>query len=170
MDPSMIDGPPMEVMRALNIDPSAFDIAGSAPYLAKAYDLVNQMKPLYLEHRGTGHLRSYVKRSETDYGAFLKFQEYDLQIAYSPRMPKKPIAGGMVYELERDRFLLIGMQSSFTFTPKPGQNKKVEILKLEEGELVNGQWKPCRIFNGDEKMSLNLGDIPSCLMVQLYQY
>ena len=170
MEPDMIDVPPMEVMRALNIDPSAFDIAGSASYLAKAYDLVNQMKPLYLAYRGTEHLRSYIKKSETDYGIFLKFQEYDLQIAYSPRMPKQPIAGGMVYELERDRFLLVGMQSGFTFFPKPGKNQKVEILRMEEGELVNGQWKPRRRFNGDEKMSLRLGDMPSCLMVQLYQY
>ncbi len=62
------------------------------------------------------------------------------------------------------------MQSSLTFTPKPGVNKKVDILKLEEGDLENGQWKPGRILNGDEKMSLRLGDMPTCLMVQLFQY
>lgn len=170
MDPSRIDVPPMEVMIALNIDPSAFDIAGSGPYLAKAYDLVTQMKPLYLKYRGTDHLKSYVRHSETDYGTYMCFEDYDLQIAYSPKMPKKPVAGGMVYELEPDRFLIIGMQSSLTFTPKSGTNKKVDILKLEEGDLINGQWKPGRILNGDEKMSLRLGDMPACLMVQLFQY
>lgn len=170
MDPSLVDIPPMEVMVALNIDPSAFDIAGSSAYLAKAYDLVQQMEPLYLQYRGTEHLRSYVKKSETDYGALMHFRDYDLQIAYSPRVPKQPVAGGMVYELAPDRFLLVGMQSAFTFTPKAGVNKKTEILRLEEGTLEAGQWKPGRIFNGDEKMSLRLGDMPSCLMVQLFQY
>lgn len=31
MAPSLIDIPPREVLEALNIDPSAFDIAGAAP-------------------------------------------------------------------------------------------------------------------------------------------
>lgn len=170
MDPSMIDVPPMEVMIALNIDPSAFDIAGSAPYLAKAYDLVNQMKPLYLKYRGTEHMKSYVKKSETDYGTYMKFEEYNLQIGYSPRIPKQPVAGGIIYELEPNKFLLIGMQSSFTFTPKVGENKKVEMVMLEEGDLVNGEWKRKRIFNGDEKIALRMGDMPTCLMVELYKY
>lgn len=170
MDPSLVDAPPMEVCMALNIDPTAFDIAGSSAYLARAYDLVNRMKPLYLKYRATEHLRSFVKKSETDFGRFMKFENYDLQVAYAPRMPRKPVAGGMIYELAPNRFLAIGMQATLTFMPKVGENKKVEILKLEEGDLVNGEWKPSRIFNGDEKMMLRLGDMPSCLMIELFKY
>ena len=170
MDPASIDVPPAEIMAALNIDPSAFDIAGSAGYLSRAYGLLSQMQPLYLQYRGTEHLKSYVRHSETDYGTLMKFEEYDLQIAYAPRIPKQPVAGGMVYELSPDKFLLVGMQSGFTFMPKPGVNKKTEIMKLEEGELINGEWKAGRILNGDEKMMLRLGAMPSCLMVELFQY
>ena len=61
LDPGEMDIPPMEVMMALNIDPSAFDIAGSREYLSRVYELMEQMKPLYLKYRGTEHLRSYVK-------------------------------------------------------------------------------------------------------------
>lgn len=170
MAPSLIDIPPREVMEALNIDPSAFDIAGSSAYLAKAYDLVEQMKPLYFEYRGTSHLRSFVKHDETDFGTFLKFTEYDLTAAYAPRVSGKPVAGGIVYELGPNKFLIVGMQVQMIFQPKVGVDKKVEILRLEEGTLVNGRWERGRILNGDEKMSLRLGDMPGCLLVELFQY
>lgn len=170
LDPGEMDIPPMEVMMALNIDPSAFDIAGSREYLSRVYELMEQMKPLYLKYRGTEHLRSYVKKSDTDFGAFLRFENYDVQIAYAPKMQSQPIAAGMVYELEPNRFLVIGMQSTLTFMSKSGENKKTEILKMEEGELEGGTWKPGRILNGDEKMSLKMGDMASCRVVELYKY
>lgn len=170
MDPSLISMPPREVMEELNIDPSAFDIAGSNVCLAKTYDLVEQMKPLYLEYRGTPHMRSFVKHDDTDFGVFLHFTEYDLAIGYAPRISGKPVAGGIIYELSPDKFLIVGMQAHLVFQPKVGVDKKVEILSLEEGALVNGQWERGRILNGDEKMSLRLGDMPGCLLVELFQY
>jgi hypothetical protein len=47
---------------------------------------------------------------------------------------------------------------------------KVDYMKLEEGELEGGKWKPGRILNGDEKMSLVFGDMANCYMVELYKY
>lgn len=170
MDPSMVDVPPMEVMIALNIDPSAFDIKGSAGILARTYELVEELKPLYFKHRGTRHLRAFVKKGETDYGTFLSFDSYDLQIAYGPKISGKPIAGGQIYELAPNRFLVIGLASSLTFMPKVGENKKVDILRLEEGTVVGGVWHRTRILNGDEKMSLRLGDFPTCMMIELFKY
>lgn len=138
--------------------------------MVKVYDLVEQMKPLYFEYRGTSHMRSFVKHDETDFGAFLKFTEYDLTVAYAPRASGKPVAGGIVYELSPNKFLVVGMQMQIVFPPKLGVDKKVEILKLEEGTLVNGRWERGRILNGDEKMSLRLRDMPGCLLVELFQY
>jgi hypothetical protein len=37
LDPAQIEKPPMEVMRALNIDPSAFETEGSREYLKAVY-------------------------------------------------------------------------------------------------------------------------------------
>lgn len=170
LPPEAIDRPPMEVMIALNIDPSAFEIEGSRDYLKRTYGLIEQMKPIYLKYRGTKHLKSYVKKSETDYGALLSFDEFDLSVAYAPRGTAKPLAAGMVYELAPDKFLVVGMMSTLTFRVKPGINRKVGYLKLEEGEIVNGEWKPGRILNGDEQMSIKLGDMPQCLYVELFKY
>lgn len=170
MLPEAIDKPPMEVMIALNIDPSAFEIAGSKEYLSRVYSLIREMKPLYLEYRGTEHLKSYVRKSDTDFGTYFKFKNYDVAVSYSPKMPEKPLAAGMIYELAEDKFLAVGMMSTLTFRPKSGENASVEFLKLEEGSLVNGEWKPGRIMNGDEKMSLQFRDMASCYLVELYKY
>ena len=170
LPPEAVDKPPMEVMIALNIDPSAFDITGSKEYLKKTYGLIDQMKPLLLKYRGTDQMKSYVKKSETDFGTFLRFSDYDLLVGYSPKQSAKPLSAGTVIELEKNRFLLVGMNSQFTFMPKTGEPFTVDYLKIEEGTIENGEWKTGRVMNGDEKMSLRFGDMPSCMMVELYKY
>ena len=170
LPPETVDKPPMEVMAALNIDPSAFEIEGSREYLSRTYGLIRQMKPLYLKYRGTEHLQSWCRKSETDYGTYFRFEKYDLAVAYAPRMTAKPLGAGMIYELAENRFLIVGMMCTLTFQAKAGENVKVNFLRLEEGEIENGEWKPGRILNGDEQMSLKLGDMPGCLYVELYRY
>ncbi|MCM8709900.1 DUF5597 domain-containing protein [Clostridium sp. SYSU_GA19001] len=170
MDPEDIDKPPMEVMIALNIDPSAFDIKGSKAYLSRVYELMENIKPLYFKYRGTSKLQSFVKKSEYDFGAFLHFQKYDMQIAYAPKQPYKPVAAGMIYEISENSFYIIGMMCSIKILPKPGENVKVEILKFEEGDFYKGEWKSRRRLNGDEKIALNLKDMPSCFYVEVYKF
>lgn len=170
LDPASFDLPPAEVLLSLNIDPTAMDVTGSKEYLAAAYGLIAQAKPLLLKHRNTPHLQSYLKHSDTDFGALLSFKNYNLQVAYAPKAPSKPISAGIVLELSENEFLLTGMMSTFTFLPKPGENVRVEVLQLEEGTLSHGEWQKGRILNGDEKMSLRLGDAISCLKIILYKY
>ena len=170
LDPSEVDKPPMAVMIALNIDPSAFEIAGSKAYLARTYQMVQQMQPLMLEYRGTDRMQSYVRKSDTDYGTYLRFEKYNVAVSYAPRQSEKPLGAGVIFELAPDRFLIGGMMCSLEFTPKPGVNKKAEILRLEEGELTAGEWKRGRILNGDEKMSVQLADMPGWILVELFEY
>ncbi len=170
LPPESVDKPPMEVMIALNIDPSAFDITGSKQYLSRVYYLIEQMKPLYLKYRGTQHLKSFVKHSETDFVNFFKFNEYNLSVAYDPKFPSKPLAAGMVYEIEDNEFIIVGMMCSLTFMPKAGENVRVDFLKIEEGDFSGHEWKAGRILNGDEKMVIKLGDYPMCYRVRLYKY
>ncbi len=59
---------------------------------------------------------------------------------------------------------------TLTFRPKTGENVNVDYIKLEEGDVVNGEWKPGRVMNEDEKMSLQFGDMPTCYVVEVYKY
>ena len=73
-------------------------------------------------------------------------------------------------ELDQDTFLIIGTSCTISFQTKPGDPLKADILRLEEGTVVNGQWKRGRILNGDEKMSLKFGDMPEMKLVKLYRF
>lgn len=170
LDPDKVDRPPMEVMIALNIDPSAFDIRGSKECLSQVYGLLKEMEPLTMEYRGTDHMKSYVKHSTTDFGTYFHFKEYDIQIGYSPKMDGKPLAAGMILELSDNKFLIAGMESTVIFRAKEGENKNVDFIKMEEGTIVNGKWNPGRILNGDEKMAVKLGDRAKVYMIELFKY
>lgn len=170
LDPDEIEKPPLEVMAALNIDPSAMDITGSRGYLSETYSILEEIRPLYLKYRGTEHLKTFLKKSDTDYGAFLHFEKYDLQIAYQPKMPAGPLPSGMVFELSPDRFYLVGMMCTCSFSAKTDEKRKVGILRLEEGRNLEGRWQAGRILNGDERMSLKFRDHPTENMLELYLY
>ena len=160
----------MEVMIALNIDPSAFEVEGSKDYLSCTYDLMHQFEPLYLKYRGTEYLKSFVRHSDTDYGTYLQFQDYDIAVAYAPKETAKPLAAGVILELAENKFLLLGMMGTLAFRPKAGEAKQVGIARLEEGRLENGEWKPGRVLNGDEQMAVKFADMPGCYLIELFQY
>ena len=160
----------MELMIALNIDPSAFDITGSKDCLAATYGLLEHLEPLYLQYRGTEHLKACVRHGEVDYSAFLRFGSYDLVVKYGPRMSGRPLGCCYAIELSEDKFLLVGLNCTPEFRVKPGDGSRMDILRMEEGRIENGNWIPGRVLNGDEKMNLRFGDMPSALMVELYRF
>jgi hypothetical protein len=62
------------------------------------------------------------------------------------------------------------MMSTIKIFPKSGENVKVEILHLEEGEFTAGEWKAGRTLNGDEKYILRCSDNLSCFFLELFKY
>lgn len=170
LDPSQVDRPPMEVMIALNIDPSAFETEGSKDYLSRTYEMLEELEPLMMKYRGSEHMKSFVRHSDTDYGTFLRFSKYDLSVGYAPKQTAKPLGAGIVFELDEDTFLIAGVSAGMSFSVKPGCKAQVDILRLEEGDFRDGQWTRRRVMNGDEKMSLRFGDMPQFMMVKLYQF
>ncbi|WP_161979970.1 DUF5597 domain-containing protein [Streptococcus sp. S784/96/1] len=168
LPPESVDMPPMAVMQALNIDPSAFDIKDSAKFLSKSYELVESLKPFLLESSDKRHC--FIKRHEHDYGKLISLQHYDALIAYAPRQDSKPIASGGIIELTENKFIVFGMMSTITFSPKSGENVQVDIIELSEGQFINKEWQKGRILNGDEKMRFTLPETPSCYLVELYKY
>lgn len=60
--------------------------------------------------------------------------------------------------------------SRIVFSAMMGENRKVAVLKLQDGKFEKGEWIPARTLNGDEQMMISFGDVPSCLYVELYKY
>ena len=119
---------------------------------------------------GVAQVYASVVAEKGDNSAFLRFQDYDLVIKYGPRMSAKPLGCCYVIELREDKFLLVGLNCTPEFRVKPGDNSRFDIMRLEEGRVVKGKWIPGRVLNGDEKMALRFGDMPSALMVELYRF
>jgi hypothetical protein len=76
----------------------------------------------------------------------------------------------MIFELSENEFVVIGTMIKVQFFSKPGKNTHVDLLRFEEGEFVNGEWKAGRVLNGDEKMMIQLKDMPSTFKIQVYEY
>lgn len=168
--PEEVEKPSAEVMAALNINPAVFETEGGRQYLGRVYSLLQNLEPLYLKYRGTGHIQSYVRKSETDLGICLRFGGCQAVIDYMPVVRAKPVAAGAIFELGENRFLIAGMMSRITFMAKSGEREKVSVLRLQEGIVEKGEWIPARTLNGDEQIMISLGDMPSCLYVELYKY
>ena len=167
-DPETLRKPPLSVMMALNIDPAAMDCSRTAPYLAATYDLIARQTPLMLKYRHTPHMQAFVKRNDSDDGVWLKFEKYDLVISYERREAGKPVGAGIIYELAPERFLLTGMNYTFKIYPKLNVSREAVIGMAQEGTLCGGKFVPGRILNGDERMDIRFSDMPSVLMVDVY--
>lgn len=167
-DPATLKKPPFFVMMALNIDPAAMDCSATAPYLSAVYSFIREMEPLLLEYRGTSHMKSFVRHNAVDDGIMLSFEKYDIVVNYGRTEDKKPVASGIIYELAPDRFLMTGMNYSFTIYPKMGDRSEVVIGEAREGRLEAGRFVSGRILNGDERMDIKLDDMPGAVSVEVY--
>lgn len=170
MPSEMVLTPPPEIIASLKLDPDSFDLSGSKEALSGVYGLMKEMEPLYFQYRGTKHLQAYLKKSEQDKGSFLRFENYDIEVTYLPKMKGCPASSGLIYELEKNRFLIVGMMSSFRFSAKPGKNVNVEYEKMERGTIQNGEWVSWIHMNGDEKGTFICGYAPTCFMVEVFEY
>ncbi len=168
--PEEVEKPSAEVMAALNINPAVFMTEGGREYLGRTYSLLQNLEPLYLKYRGTGSMQCYVKKSETDLGTYFRFKSYQAVIDYMPTVIAKPLAAGVIFELCENQFLIAGMMSRIVFSAMMGENRKVAVLKLQDGKFEKGEWIPARTLNGDEQMMISFSDVPSCLYVELYKY
>ena len=147
-----------EQLSALNIMADAMNAANTAKYLPASYRIIEGMYPR-LDEKTIG----FIQEHPYDRGRLLDLEGYSIQLDF---LPGDTGSGGIVLP-EIDGFYIAGCNTRFTVLPPKGTNDKTEILKYEEGEFVNGQWKRRRILNGDERWDLQLGVTPSVRYIHL---
>ena len=170
LDPSKIKKIPVELMMQLNIDPTAFNIEGAKECVAKVYKVLQDIKPLYYRYRGTSRLKAFIKKEAMDFGELLKFEEVNVLITHGPRVEGRTISGGIIIELSKNNFYIIGMRGKIEFLPKVCDGTKVDYMCVEEGSFEKGIWQAKRCLNGDERNILQLDDLPTALHVEVYTY
>jgi hypothetical protein len=152
---------------------SAFGIESisepAAGMLAASNDLVRQLTPLILSHRGKGTMTALLppapeprKPHEVAFRGLVLDVTYErseapgladgvINEAGDKAAPRAPLpAGAIVLELAPDELLVGGTGVTITFSaPTPG-DPQVGILECEEGAFANGEWRHVRWLNGDQ--------------------
>lgn len=161
---------PEEVIDALKMDPLSFDLNGTKETLAEVYRILEEIKPFYLKYRGTQHMKCFLKRVEGQQGCYLKFSSCDIEIQYLLQTDGTPVSAGAVFELEENKFLVVGMMCSIRFHAKPGDHRKIDFLRKESGTFQDGKWVCAQRQNGDEKIVSVLYDLPGCYEMEIFRY
>jgi hypothetical protein len=134
--------------------------------VAKSYAALAQVKTLILQHRGKGTMAGVFVDTSANSQSF-QLNGYDVKVnldlpqsapvggevaglASSSRKPTS--AGGIVFAIAPNEFLVVGKDFRLTFTPlnKDSQKPKVDVEYSDEGSFINGKWVRTRRLNGDE--------------------
>lgn len=162
--------PDAAVMAALNIDLSAFSSTGTGIYLQRSYTVLSQMTGFLSQLRGTGELHAFIRKNEHDKGCILPLPEIDVKLTYTGFRPDQPGSAGFLIENGRHGFYAVGCQFKIELLAKKGSEKKVSLVRLEEGDFIDDVFCPGRILNGDERMRAAIGPMAGVLRFEFCLY
>jgi beta-galactosidase GanA len=125
--------------------------------ISKSYDILQQLAPVILQHQAAGKIEgvlldSTFQKQEIIMGNYKLTVAHDYTLGWSPdsKKPGWPESGGLIIQTNNDEFIIAGTGIVVTFSLVSGENKSVGILRADEGQYINGQWKPGRRMNGDQ--------------------
>lgn len=83
----------------------------------------------------------------------------------------QPIGGAVIATLSDHEFLVTGRHVRVSFGAAEGNTRRFMMARVEEVEFHDGQWRPIRVWNGDQTdWGLNFKDLPQVLRVRLETY
>lgn len=114
---------------------------------AANFKLVGPALPKILELQDTGKLKAAVEEQYVP-RRLLTFSRYDMMVDFAGGTDAGRIFVG---ELAPDEFLLTGFDAQIYVRPRRGEkDQRAQLVTVEEGTFVDGQWKASRLINGDE--------------------
>jgi len=147
---------------SLGFSPFSIESLGDAPNaLSRAYEVLEQLTPLLLEHRGRGHtagFRATIQEDGTVIDSPVKKSMAGIEFTvtfidpWTPR-DKQTIGdhGGLLIHAGGEDFWIAGQGITITFKGADGGPPLVGIDIAEEGVFDGkGAWKPGRRLNGDQ--------------------
>ena len=142
------------------VDQSGWNLLGDEPWTAHArnYALIGPMDREIAQLQSEGKLKTAVEEpghatQEIDFGSWQATVAFGFPQNDGRRAPGTKDAHGaaLVAQLGPDEFLVTGVDASVVFhLPSKPAWIRSQILTAEQGTYENGQWKPVRLWNGDE--------------------
>lgn len=128
---------------------------------------LSSMMPLIAPKYGTDALQA-VCAEQCNQQNILNFGKINISVVFQnpiAPMPENGVVMGV--KVSEDEAYVIGYHCAIQLLP--GDSKNLDILELEEGTFINGQWSKRRRLNGDEAASLMI-DKPQLFRLKVYTY
>jgi beta-galactosidase GanA len=138
------------------------DLKTEEDAFTKTYAVLSQVQDLILQHQGKGTMAGiYVdtsrKEQEFNLGGYrIKAQfggnYYPEPVVQEGKTKKACSAGGLVFSIAPDEFIVVGKDFVLSFNPLKADEKKpfFDVEYMDEGTFANGKWLTTRRLNGDE--------------------
>ena len=129
--------------------PPANEPAVLHPDFAQCYDILAQLTPAILAHRGTGTMAG-VLLDETNQTQKIHLGSYTLNVAHdytwngsrNAHPSPWPRFGGLIINTAPDEYLIAGRGLIITFKSDSTADPIAGIASIDEGKFKNGQWNP----------------------------
>lgn len=142
------------------VDQSGWNILGDEPWKAHArnFALIAPISREIARSEFEGKLKASVEEpgqtaQEVDFGPWQATVAFGFPQSDGRRAPGTKDAHGaaLIIQLGPDEFLVTGVDASISFhVPGKLPWMRSEIVTAEQGVYESGQWKPQRLWNGDE--------------------
>ena len=150
-------------LQTLSIDADAFDPEGTAELLSEAYCLLEGLTPLIIEKRGTNQIHAFSKETNANRGENIELAKCEIRINFKPFTKGIAKSAGMIIELSKEEFVLLGINISLTLQSKRKIYENIGIITLEDGKFENNKWIRNRILNGDDRYDISIENTPKLL-------
>jgi beta-galactosidase GanA len=145
----------------LGFSPFSIESLGDAPNaLSRSYQVLEQLTPLILDHRGKqrmGGFRALINEDGSIVDAPVKKKLGGIEFTVTfidPWTPRDKQAigdhGGLVIWAGGEDYWFAGQGITITYKGADGGPPLVGLDIVEEGVFENGRWKPGRRLNGDQ--------------------
>jgi beta-galactosidase GanA len=149
--------------------------------LGKVYGFLANITPLITANQGQGKIHG-VMATKANPETIVQLGEYELTcrhdytLSWTPgaRLEEWPLAGAIIIQTGEDEFYVAGTGIVITIKKKESPEINVGLLKVDEGNFENGEWKVLRHLNGDQTHQGRHVSIPYGIYrmqrVKLYDY
>lgn len=149
--------------------------------LAQMYKTINSAQKLFFENQGKGKIKGVLLskiQKDTSFvlGKYLLTVKHDYTLSWTAgaKTEEWPMASAMIIQTGENEYYILGTGVVITHKNNLEKQKKVGLLKVDEGKFENDIWQINRHLNGDQTHQGRHVNIPTNQMaiqkVQLYNY
>lgn len=135
---------------ALGFSPFGIEDIDETHPIVETYRNLSGLLPVIATARGTGRMTAFIQEADEEKWDF-ELGGFRFNCRTRARLAELKVPGSAILILmEEGEFVCVGRNLIFTFTPPDGKSGMAEILEMDIGEFVEGQWRYGHRLNGDE--------------------